>query len=68
LRVENERLTAYARELQERISTLVNEIERLRDLVQTLLDNDPNETVADNGMTVLDAWRDQARHVIRRKE
>jgi hypothetical protein len=32
LRAENRRLTAYARELQERISTLVNENERLRDL------------------------------------
>jgi uncharacterized small protein (DUF1192 family) len=33
LRAENERLTAYARELQERISTLVNENERLMDKV-----------------------------------
>jgi hypothetical protein len=31
LRAENERFTAYARELQERISTLVNENERLMD-------------------------------------
>lgn len=36
-------------------------IDRLSDLVQTLLDNDPTEPVADNGMTVLDAWRERAR-------
>lgn len=37
------------------------EISRLRSLVATMIFNDPNETVADNGMTVLDAWRQQAR-------
>lgn len=37
------------------------EISRLRSLVVTMIVNDPNETVADNGMTVLDAWRQQAR-------
>jgi hypothetical protein len=37
---------------------------QLRDLVQTLLDNDPNEPIADNGMTVLDGWRERARQVL----
>lgn len=37
------------------------EIERLRDLVLTLIDNDPYAPIADNGMTVLDGWRTRAR-------
>lgn len=37
------------------------EIERLRGLVRILQDNDPSEPIADNGMTVLDQWRTDAR-------
>lgn len=37
---------------------------RLRDLVQTLIENDANEPIADNGMTVLDGWRVRARAVL----
>lgn len=40
---------------------LANENLRLRELVQVLLDNDPDEPIADNGMTVLDGWRSDAR-------
>ena len=36
----------------------------LRDLVQTLLDNDPNELAADGGITVLDVWREAARRAL----
>lgn len=36
----------------------------LADLVQTLIDNDPYVPVADNGMTVLDAWRERAKVVL----
>lgn len=40
----------------------------LRDLVQTLLTHDPNEPIADNGMTVLDGWRERASRVLRAGE
>lgn len=36
----------------------------LADLVEHLLQNDPNEPIADNGMTVFDAWREQANRVL----
>jgi hypothetical protein len=36
----------------------------LVNLVQTLIDNDPDAPIADNGMTVLDGWREQARRVL----
>jgi len=39
-------------------------IDRLRDLVKTLIENDPAEPVADNGATVLDVWRDRAKGVL----
>lgn len=35
-------------------------------LIKTLLDNDPDEPIADNGMTVLDGWRDCARALLNR--
>lgn len=38
---------------------------QLADLVQALLDNDPVEPIADNGMTVLDGWRERARSALR---
>lgn len=40
---------------------LLRENERLRTLVRTIIDNDPLETIADSGETVLDGWRDEAR-------
>jgi hypothetical protein len=42
----------------------VAEIERLRDLVRCLIENDPDEPIADNGMTVLDQWRKDARRTL----
>lgn len=42
----------------------VNSHRALVDLVQTLIDNDPDYPIADNGMTVLDGWRDQAKRVL----
>lgn len=36
----------------------------LRELIKVLLDNDPSEPIADNGMTVLDGWRERARRVL----
>lgn len=36
----------------------------LRDLVQTLLDNDPEDMIADNGMRVMDGWRERARRIL----
>lgn len=43
-----------------------DEVERLRNLIAVLLDNDPDEPIADNGMTVLDGWREQARRALGR--
>lgn len=40
----------------------------LRDLVQTLLTHDPAEPIADNGMTVLDGWRERASRVLREQD
>lgn len=45
-----------------------DKIDELRDLVQTLLDEDPNEPIADNGMTVLDGWRERARRALTQEE
>lgn len=42
------------------------ENKRLRELVECLLDNDPAEPIADNGMTVLDGWRVHAKHALGR--
>lgn len=42
-------------------------VARLEGLVQTLLDEDPNETIADNGSTVLCAWRYDARRALEEK-
>lgn len=36
----------------------------LVDLVQTLIDNEPDAPIADNGMTVLDGWRERAKSVL----
>jgi len=35
-------------------------IRRLSDLVRGLLENDPDDIIADGGVTVLDEWRKQA--------
>ena len=40
------------------------QFDRLQDLVKTLIENDPSEPIADNGMTVLDGWRDRAKRVL----
>lgn len=39
-------------------------MDQLQDLVKTLLENDPDYPIADNGMTVLDGWRERARRVM----
>lgn len=36
----------------------------LADLVQAMLDNDPDELVADGGVTMLDVWRKDARRLL----
>ena len=41
------------------------EVERLRELVACLLDNDPNDMAAD-GVTVLDVWRKDAARALGR--
>lgn len=44
------------RELDDEMRDLVEENERLRTFVKTLMENDPNGDAAD-GVTVLEAWR-----------
>jgi len=41
-------------------------IRRLETLVEDLLENDPNDLVADGGYTLLDAWRADARRALRK--
>lgn len=53
-----EKKKARDRERMQRIrAENIAEICRLRALIRVLLVNDPDETIADNGMTVLDEWR-----------
>ena len=54
-------------ELQEVAEKLEALVARLEELVQRLLDNNPNETIADNGATVLCAWRHDARRALEEK-
>ena len=51
-------------ELQTENAALRARVARLEELVQRLLDNNPNETIADNGATVLCAWRHDARRAL----
>jgi hypothetical protein len=53
-------------DLDLRVLPLMHENERLRKLVQDLLDNDPNEAISDAGHTVLDLWRHDARKMLSR--
>jgi len=46
------------------LDAAADEIERLRKLVQDLLNNDPNEYISDAGHTVLDLWRQEARKAL----
>lgn len=56
----------YMMVLQGEVRELRTENERLRGLVECLLDNEPDEPIADNGMTVLDGWRIEARRALGR--
>lgn len=49
------------------VESLLARVARLEGLVQTLLDEDPNEQITDNGSTVLCAWRYDARRVLEEK-
>lgn len=44
-----------------RAATVTQSDEKLRELVQRLIDNDPNEPISDAGHTVLDLWRHDAK-------
>ena len=48
-------------------AALLARIARREELVQRLLDNNPNETIADNGATVLCAWRHDASRALEEK-
>lgn len=62
--IEIERDAFYAAKLSAgALKALLAEIDALRDLVQTLLDNDPDTDAAD-GITVLDVWRKRASSVL----
>jgi len=41
------------------------EIERLQSLVQVLLDNEPDDPIADGGYTVFQLWREEARAALK---
>ena len=45
----------------------VCEVETLRDLVECLIENDPNEAITDAGHTVLDKWRYDAQLALESK-
>jgi predicted RNase H-like nuclease (RuvC/YqgF family) len=51
-------------ELRAKLAEAQGAEERLRGLICTLLENDPNELAADGGITVLDVWRKEARAAI----
>ena len=60
-------LMTQARQIAEErilVNALRAENGRLRELVKVLLDNDPAEPIADNGGTVLDGWRHDARRLL----
>ena len=48
-----------------RLEAATDQISRLTKLVQVLIDNDPDEPIADSGETVLDLWRHNARAALR---
>jgi len=52
--------------LRSEIREMRTENKRLRSLIETLLDNDPDEPIADNGMTVLDGWQEEAKRFLKR--
>lgn len=57
----------YRRENDQLRNTLLRReqtITKMRALIGTLLDNDPNELAADGGVTVLDVWRKDAMRVL----
>lgn len=64
-------LRAYATDWRARAASIepvlraADEIERMRELVACLLDNDPNDMAAD-AVTVLDVWRKDAARVLGR--
>lgn len=63
--VQTERKKAYDRErMQKKRAASARMIDDLQYLTRIMLDNDPNEQIADNGMTVLDSWRDMAAKVL----
>lgn len=39
-------------------------VKTLEDLIQCLIDNDPEAPIADNGMRVIDQWRSDAQRVL----
>ena len=70
-KAQNEKTAIALNELlrlaKEENKALRARVARMEGLVQTLLDEDPNETIADNGSTVLCAWRYDARRALEEK-
>lgn len=44
------------------------QVATLRNLVRTLIDNDPDEPISDAGHTVIDLWRHEARAALAETE
>ena len=53
--------------MQKKRAASARMLDDLQYLTRIMLDNDPNEQIADNGMTVLDSWRDMAGKVLEGK-
>ena len=57
---EAEVLTAALTEANAKLEKAREALHRAKGFIQALAENDPDEPIADNGMTVLDALKDQA--------
>lgn len=46
------------------LNAAADELEQLRSLVVTMLENEPDDSISDAGHVVLDLWRHEARQVL----
>ena len=58
------RMVAFDGEPSDLERLAADEIERLHDLVRTLIENDPQEPISDAGHVLLDLWRHDARKAL----
>ena len=58
-------IEARRRRLEDVSCSQQTHISHLHDHIRVLIDNDPSEPIADNGMTVFDGWRERALILLR---